>query len=330
MDRPLLALITISMLMAACSPARQCRRASGLVAKATRLCPELLTAQTRTDTVPVVMPGSSANGQAVYTKMQMDSVLAACQLLVYSAAEHTDMLAPTPESKRAVTSLRSDLCSFEPISVADTNLLLRIWAEHGQVRYWYYVLPRIGHAVVKTTVPQVVIGNGAVPTGVAGWYRTSFWLLILAIAAYILLRFVGKGWSLLVLSIAPCAASAQVLLETQVEARKGERILNVQGFFRDADTVLVQVYHDSDVLTEEVRVLTWGFTLGAYESYILKFTDGRQRVKRLYILELSDDQVEFLPPIEVDFAVVGNLVLIKPRDRSPDFSLYNVGMSRKQ
>jgi hypothetical protein len=123
-------------------------------------------------------------------------------------------------------------------------------------------------------------------------------------------------------------AHAQTLLETTVESRKGERVLNVQGFFRGADTALVQVYHDSDVLSEEVRFHTWAYTFGAYESYIVKFTDQAQRVKYLYILELSDDQIEFVPPIEVDFNVRGNLVMIKPRDRQPDFMLFDVGMSR--
>ena len=330
MARSIVPFVALLLVLASCGPAKQCRRASGMVARATRICPELLRAQTEVDTIPVVMPGSAGSGAGVYSAAQMDSVLAACQQLAYSAAEHADMLAPTPESTTAVRTLRTNLCSFDRIVVADTHLLLQIWAENGQVKYWYHVLPRIGHAVVKTTVPQVVIGNGAMPTGVASWYRWAFWLIVLAIAAYIVVRFLGKGWGLLLLAMAPCAANAQVFLETQVEAKKGERVLNVQGFFRDADTVLVQVYHDGDVLAEEVRIFTWAFTLGAFESYTLKFTDGRHRVKRLYILELSDDQVEFVPPIEVDFDVPGNLVLIKERDRQPDFLLYNVGMSRKK
>jgi len=124
--------------------------------------------------------------------------------------------------------------------------------------------------------------------------------------------------------------SAQTLLETTVEPRKGERVLNVQGLFRGADTVLVQVYHDSDVLAEELRIYTWAFSFGTHEHYIIKFTDNAQRVKYLYILELSDDQIEFIPPIEVDFTVAGNLVLVKPRDRKPDFMLFDVGMSRNR
>lgn len=127
-----------------------------------------------------------------------------------------------------------------------------------------------------------------------------------------------------------CSANAQTLLETTVESRKGERVLELQGFFRGADTVLVQVYHDSDVLKEEGRVHTWAYTFTDHEYYVVKFTADPGRVKYLYILELSDDQIEFVPPIEVDFNVAGNLVLIKPRDRQPDFMLFDVGMSRNR
>lgn len=124
--------------------------------------------------------------------------------------------------------------------------------------------------------------------------------------------------------------NAQTLLETTVESRKGERVLEVHGFFRGADTVLVQVYHDGEELTLESRIYTWAFRFGEFEHYIIKFTAGPGRVKYLYILELSDDQIEFVPPIEVDFNVAGNLVLVKPRDRQPDFMLFDVGMSRNQ
>lgn len=126
------------------------------------------------------------------------------------------------------------------------------------------------------------------------------------------------------------SASAQTLLETTVEPRPGQCILDVRGIFRGSDTVLVQVYHDSDVLAEEVRIYNWAITLMDNAYYVIKFTDEQDRVKYLYILELSDDQIEFIPPIEVDFNVAGNLVLIKPRDRQPDFMLFDVGMSRNR
>jgi hypothetical protein len=126
------------------------------------------------------------------------------------------------------------------------------------------------------------------------------------------------------------AIQAQQLLTTECLRKEGVRQLHLQGVFTDADSVLVQVYHDSDVLLEEVQYNGWSLTLGSFHSYTVKFTDAQQRVKRLYIQELSDDQVELVQGIEVDFSVVGNLALLKERDRQPDFLLFNVGTSRKR
>jgi hypothetical protein len=135
---------------------------------------------------------------------------------------------------------------------------------------------------------------------------------------------------LLLLLLLCCAThgQAQMLLITEVEHRNGERQLNLQGFFRDTDTAYVQVYHDGELVHEEVRIYTWALSLGTYENYTIKFTDQFHRVKRLYVIELSDNQIEFVPPIELDFGTAGNLVLLKQRDGKPDFLLFDVGMSR--
>lgn len=123
-------------------------------------------------------------------------------------------------------------------------------------------------------------------------------------------------------------ATAQTLILTEAEHRDGVRALNLHGFFRDADTVLVQVYHDSDVLYEEVHVRTWSITLSSFHYYVLKFSDGFGRVKRIYIAELSDNQIEFFPPIEIDFDTPGNVLYLKQRDGKLDWQEFDVGMSR--
>lgn len=135
---------------------------------------------------------------------------------------------------------------------------------------------------------------------------------------------------ILLLCLLPLASSAQTLILTEAQAHKGERSLSITGSFVDADTALVQVYHDGDLVAEEIRLYTWAFELTSFDYYVLKFTDAKKRVKRLYIMELSDDQLEFVPPIEIDFGVVGNLVLLKQRDRKLDFLQFDVGMSRRQ
>lgn len=135
---------------------------------------------------------------------------------------------------------------------------------------------------------------------------------------------------LVLLMLLAIPAGAQTLILTEAEHHPGERALHLQGFFRDADTVLVQVYHDSDVLHEEIYVHTWSLQLQAFHYYVIKFTDAEQRVKRIYIVELSDNQIEFMPPIEVDFSVVGNALYLKQRDGKLDYTEYDVGMSRRQ
>ena len=122
--------------------------------------------------------------------------------------------------------------------------------------------------------------------------------------------------------------TAQTLIITEAEHRDGQRALNLHGFFRDTDTVLVQVYHDSDVLYEEVAIRTWAITFSSFHYYVLKFTDVEQRVKRIYIMELSDNQIEFMPPIEIDFDTPGNVLYLKQRDGKLDWQEFDVGMSR--
>lgn len=139
------------------------------------------------------------------------------------------------------------------------------------------------------------------------------------------------GVLLFLLLIGGCSqlAPAQTLILTEAQHIKNERALTITGLFFDADTVLAQIYHDSDVVHEEVCINTFSFTLSQYHYYVLKFTDAQLRVKRIYIIELSDNQLEFMPPIEIDFSTTGNILYLKQRDGKLDFQEFDVGMSRK-
>lgn len=120
------------------------------------------------------------------------------------------------------------------------------------------------------------------------------------------------------------------VITEQEPSPDGTSTLHLQGFFREADSVYVQVYHDSDVITEEVRFYTWALTLGTYPWYCIKFTDARGRVKYLWVLELSSAHIEFVPPIEIDFGRNGDLLLVKQSDGKPDFLMIDVGLGRKR
>lgn len=125
-------------------------------------------------------------------------------------------------------------------------------------------------------------------------------------------------------------AGAQVPVFTESERAPGRRALQLHGFFQDADSAYMQVYHDGEAIYDEVFGNTFQVTLQSYDDYTITFTDARQRVKRISIHELSDDMIEFYPPLEIDFSREGNLVLIKASNGKPDFLEFDVGMSRKR
>ena len=116
----------------------------------------------------------------------------------------------------------------------------------------------------------------------------------------------------------------------------GQRTLELRGLFADADTVLLQVYHDSDLIAEVPCAHTWNITLGEYDWYILKFTapPGRKnathRVKYLGIFELNSEGIEYVPEILIEFGREGDLLLVKPSDGKPDFIQIDVGLSRSR
>lgn len=132
---------------------------------------------------------------------------------------------------------------------------------------------------------------------------------------------------LLALLVACTPTQRTVLTETQ--HAPGQRALHLSGLFQDADSVYVQVYSDGQPVGEDVFVGTFQLTLSAYDDYVIVFTDARGRVKRVSIHELSDDLIEFYPPLEIDFGRTGNLVLIKQSTGKPDFQEIDVGMSRQ-
>lgn len=124
-------------------------------------------------------------------------------------------------------------------------------------------------------------------------------------------------------------ASAQDWTRTTAERVPGERRLVLAGTIAGADSAYLQVYHDGKELYAEPIGRTWMLELGAYSYYSIKFTDPTGQIKRLYVHELSDDMVEFYPPMEVDFLRTGNLVLVKTSTGKPDWQEFDVGLSRK-
>lgn len=142
-----------------------------------------------------------------------------------------------------------------------------------------------------------------------------------------------KPW-FLILCLLPMVAFGQdwTWTETKWERveRPEDRRLVLTGKYFDADTVLVQIYHDGEATVEPTP--TYGIftiTLSEFDSYDIKFTDTRGRIKRITIRELGDRMIEFYPPMEIDFDRVGNYVLIKPDAKLPNYAELDVGVNRK-
>lgn len=125
-------------------------------------------------------------------------------------------------------------------------------------------------------------------------------------------------------------AGAQDFSYTTFERTEGQRTLKLTGILVGVDSAYLQLYHDGDALLETVVVNTWDLTLGTFDYYVAVFTDQRGREKRIYIIELSDDLVEFYPPVEVDFDRRGNLLLLKQSDGKPHWQEFDTGLSRKR
>lgn len=174
------------LFVGACSTTRKaCERANGHMAKAVQMCPDLLTAKERVDTVTVYLPGSAGAGEGSYTQAEMDSVAHLCSTLLAAAQRKVGEAYAANRKESAVEPLvqrmRANLCDLQPVELNDSALILRIWTERGQLRYYYHVLPQVAKAPVKSVVAQVVTKE-CPPEGVASWYRTAFWWLVALLA----------------------------------------------------------------------------------------------------------------------------------------------------
>lgn len=128
----------------------------------------------------------------------------------------------------------------------------------------------------------------------------------------------------------PSQAQDIPFITEAIESGDGSRSLHLRGTFKAADSVFVQVYHDDDALYGEPAYGFWELTLSEYNWYAIKFTNTRKQVKYLWVMELSDDQHEFVDPIVVDFNRDCNLILRKTSNRRPDFMLEETGLGRER
>ena len=192
--------VLLVMLFSGCNPAKQADRkayrdavkARALVAEAITLDPSILQTDVRVDTIVVYTEPSAGVGQRTYSQASMDSLAVICSRLVSKYRNKADSAALHKE----IRYLTSGLCDFETITVADTNLLLKIWAEDGSVRYWYNVLPRVIKVPTKTSELTVTTNPTPAQKPERGWGHV-WWLLFIIGLILVVLKWGGKMWRVL-------------------------------------------------------------------------------------------------------------------------------------
>lgn len=188
--RGLLLTSTIALLIVGSSGCRSsryaCERAEGMIAKAAALCPAVLQEEQHTDSALIVTPGGTGQGATAYTQADMDALLTRCNELVRRAQlrasvnrdDAAEVRRQLATEQRAILDLRSTACDFKPLTVADTLLMLKVWADGDSLRYFYNVLPQARLRYFTHTCAKVDLRNvPCAPRGVATWYRTGFWIL---------------------------------------------------------------------------------------------------------------------------------------------------------
>lgn len=216
------------LMLAACrTPRKACVRAERNVARAVYLCPEILSATTRTDSVQVSVPGDAGAGEAQYTQAQMDSVVHLCNVLVNRSlkyntekrkeheAEELAFQQDLAQRDRELRQLRGYVCRFDTVVVEDSLFSLRVWADRDGIAYLYYVHPRTASATVTTTTPGVSLRDAPCPpVGVANWWR---WVALILMGLLLLMnlrKIIGlwmsmKTWGTMTLLLVATTGMAQ-------------------------------------------------------------------------------------------------------------------------
>jgi len=131
--------------IAAAKVAKACAKADVKMADAIHLCPSIMLPEVRVDTVVMYTKPEAGAGQRVYSQASVDSLATICAQLLRANVDTVEV----------VRRLVQRVCTFDTINVEDSALLLKIWTQDGNVRYWYNVLPQKVQAVVTTPTQTI-------------------------------------------------------------------------------------------------------------------------------------------------------------------------------
>jgi hypothetical protein len=192
-------LVAVLLATACSSPRKASERAKAKAQKHLALAMVLDPSIMRPNDQEVELPGDSATlPPAEYADADVDSILAACAQLAEALRNERDLFAhqlmrmpahpvvPTPPPapsaarKQAVDNLRKTACSYKPFTY-DHELFLVTASGGSTPKTEVRLKPR------KASVPgppQAVL-EPVLKVGVANWYRTGFWILLLISAVLV-------------------------------------------------------------------------------------------------------------------------------------------------
>jgi hypothetical protein len=187
-------LLVVVLLATACSsPRKASERAKAKAQKHLALAMVLDPSIMRPTDQEVELPGDSATlPPAPYADADVDSILAACAQLAEALRNERDLFAhqlmrmpsqpvvtppppaPSAARKQAVENLRNAACSYKPWSY-DHELFV-VTASGGSTPK---VEVRLKPRKASVPCPPQAVLEPVVQVGVANWYRTWFWILLL-------------------------------------------------------------------------------------------------------------------------------------------------------
>lgn len=188
MNRWLIPLLAL-MVVACSTPRKACRKAERHMARAAWLCPSAL----QVDTATVLVPGDTATAPPMaYEPIDVDSLEAACaelaRTLMAEREKYEGLLAgnapekPLPVNteavQRAASGVRRVACRWEPWEY--DHALFHLRALGGDTPG---ILVEVKEQKVKSPCPPALSLKPVIIEGVAEWYRTAFYIMIIFLLA---------------------------------------------------------------------------------------------------------------------------------------------------
>lgn len=185
----------IALCMAGCNPAdkqkrkyeKLCKEAEALVAKAVYMCPGILDAQVRTDTVVMYTEAKAGAMVRTYSQASVDSLASMCiDLLALQSARtaKADSALVLAQSQR----ITRYVCNVDTTTVDNDQVLIRAWVDKGEMGLFWVLHPQRLDTTIRTPTRNV----NTTPSTPAEPSRVRSWAWLWSIPAFVLGLFFGS------------------------------------------------------------------------------------------------------------------------------------------